>query len=156
MFRFSFYCGIEQAHRLLKDGPIFQVLPLRDAKVGILVTGSDVFKGLVKDRCEPIITDKVRRRGCTVTKSVVVPDDNKAIKNGIKKLILSGSDLIVITAGLSVDPDDMTYQGIIDAGAEDILYGAPILPGAMTLPAEIGKIPIMGVPSCFVLQENEF
>ena len=60
----------------------------------------------------------------------------------------SGADLLVTTAGLSVDPDDVTRQGLIDAGAKDILYGAPIIPGAMILLARIGSVQVMGVPAC--------
>ena len=52
------------------------------------------------------------------------------------------------TAGLSVDPDDVTRQGLIDAGAVDLLYGAPITPGAMTLLARIGEVQVIGVPAC--------
>ncbi|MFH1077154.1 MAG: FmdE family protein [Pseudomonadota bacterium] len=138
----------QKSLKLLRDAPLFQVLPMRKAKVGILVTGSEVFNGLIEDRFEPIITGKVKDLGCTVTKSIIVPDDLEAIKNGVNCLIASGSDLIVTTAGLSVDPDDVTRQGLVDLFAEDMLYGAPILPGAMTLLARIGQIQIMGVPAC--------
>ena len=66
----------------------------------------------------------------------------------MQDLLESGVDLIVTTAGLSVDPDDVTRQGLMDAGAANMRYGAPILPGAMTLLAEIGEVPIIGVPAC--------
>jgi formylmethanofuran dehydrogenase subunit E len=56
--------------------------------------------------------------------------------------------LIITTAGLSVDPDDVTRQGLVDAGATNMLYGATILPGAMTLIARIGTVQVMGVPAC--------
>jgi len=59
-----------------------------------------------------------------------------------------GIDLIVTTAGLSVDPDDQTRKGLIQSGLENALYGAPILPGAMTLVGNIGKVRIIGVPAC--------
>jgi len=49
---------------------------------------------------------------------------------------------------LSVDPDDVTRQGLVDAGCTDLLYGAPILPGAMTLLSRIGDVQVMGVPAC--------
>jgi formylmethanofuran dehydrogenase subunit E len=55
---------------------------------------------------------------------------------------------VVTTAGLSVDPDDVTRQGLLDAGATELLYGTPILPGAMTLLARIGSVRIIGVPAC--------
>jgi formylmethanofuran dehydrogenase subunit E len=54
----------------------------------------------------------------------------------------------VTTAGLSVDPDDVTRQALVDAGCTDMLYGAPILPGAMTLLAKNKNVQILGVPAC--------
>ena len=36
----------------------------------------------------------------------------------------------------------------MDAGALDMLYGIPVLPGAMTLIAHIGAVPVFGVPAC--------
>jgi formylmethanofuran dehydrogenase subunit E len=126
----------------------FSVLPLRQAEVGILVTGTEVFQGLVKDKFAPIISDKVEKLGCRVVRSLIVPDERDAICQGIKRLIDDGADLLVTTAGLSVDPDDITRQALVEAGATDMLYGAPILPGAMTLLARIGAVQVIGVPAC--------
>jgi len=137
-----------KAMALLSDGHLFQVLPLRQPRVGILVTGTEVFMGLVEDRFVPIISTKVEKFGGQVLKSLIVPDDRRAIGQGVKELLDCGIDLLVTTAGLSVDPDDVTRQGLMDAGATDMLYGAPILPGAMTLLAHIGPVQVMGVPAC--------
>jgi formylmethanofuran dehydrogenase subunit E len=138
----------EKAMALLSDGPLFRVLPLRQPRVGILVTGTEVFMGLVEDKFVPIISTKVEQFGGQVLKSLIVPDDRRAIGEGVTELLNGGVDLLVTTAGLSVDPDDVTRQGLVDAGATDILYGAPILPGAMTLLAHIGGVQVMGVPAC--------
>ncbi len=137
-----------KAMTVLRYGPIFQVLPMRKARVGILVTGSEVFQGLIEDRFIPIIGAKAEAMNCKVVKSVIVPDDRKAISDGVRELLRAGTDLLVTTAGLSVDPDDVTRQGLSDAGATDMLYGAPVLPGAMTLLARIGTVQVMGVPAC--------
>ena len=83
-----------------------------------------------------------------VVKSLIVPDDRGAIRRGVEELLSAGIDLLVTTAGLSVDPDDVTRQGLMEAGATDLSYGAPILPGAMTLLARIGPVQVMGVPAC--------
>lgn len=69
-------------------------------------------------------------------------------KAGVFTLLEAGADLVITTAGLSVDPDDVTRLGLMDAGAREVLYGAPILPGAMTLLAKIGDVQIIGVPAC--------
>ena len=137
-----------KAMAILADGPLFEVLSLKPARVGVLVTGTEVFLGLVEDRFIPIIQNKVEKFGCEVVKSLIVPDDRRAICNGVQELLAAGADLLVTTAGLSVDPDDVTRQGLADAGATDLLYGAPILPGAMTLLARINAVRVIGVPAC--------
>jgi formylmethanofuran dehydrogenase subunit E len=137
-----------KAMTILADGPLFEVLPVKPARVGILVTGTEVFLGLVEDRFIPIIQNKVEKFGCEVVRSLIVPDDRQAIGRGVQELLAAGADLVVTTAGLSVDPDDVTRQGLADAGATDLLYGAPILPGAMTLLARIGTVRVIGVPAC--------
>lgn len=133
---------------LLRENPLLKILPLRRAKVGILVTGTEVFRGLIKDSFIPIIQSKVEHLECSVVDSVIVPDDIDEICRGTKKILDSDADLLVTTAGLSVDPDDVTRQGLIAAGCRDMIYGAPVLPGAMTLLAEIGNTQVIGVPAC--------
>ncbi len=137
-----------QAMEALLDAPIIQVLPMKKADVGVLVTGTEIFRGLVQDRFIPIIKSKISRFGCRMVRSIIVPDERKIISEGVNNLINGGANLLVTTAGLSVDPDDVTCMGLMDAGAHDILYGAPILPGAMTLLAHIGSVPLIGVPAC--------
>lgn len=137
-----------RAMAVLQQGPLFRVLPMRKARVGILVTGSEVFQGLVEDRFIPIIGAKVKAFDCRVVKSIIVPDDRDAIRDGVLELTQCGVDLLITTAGLSVDPDDVTRRGLTDAGATDILYGTPVLPGAMALLARIGTVQVLGVPAC--------
>ncbi|CAN2050219.1 formylmethanofuran dehydrogenase subunit E [Candidatus Magnetomoraceae bacterium gMMP-1] len=137
-----------KAMSIIKQADLLKVIPLRQAKTGILITGTEVFLGLIKDGFDPIIRGKVKKLGCQVVKSIIVPDDKKVISESIKELIELGIDLLITTAGLSVDPDDVTKQGLMDAGAEDMLYGAPILPGAMTLLTNIGNVQVIGVPAC--------
>lgn len=138
----------EKALAVLNHAPIFEVRPLRHARIGILVTGTEVFQGLVQDRFIPLITAKAEQLACTIVDAQIVPDDRSAISRGVRHLLAAGADLIITTAGLSVDPDDTTRQGLTDAGATDVLYGAPILPGAMTLLARIGDVQVLGVPAC--------
>ena len=89
-------------------------------------------------------------------KSLIVPDDRRAIGEAVRELLDCGIDLLVTTAGLSVDPDDLTRQGLVEAGATDLLYGAPILPGAMTLLARIGAGPGHGGPGLrLVFQDHQ-
>lgn len=140
--------AFQRALSMADQGPFFRVLPLRPLKVGILITGSEVFQELVQDRFTPVIRGKVEHFGCHVTATEIQPDDPEAIAASVKRMTESGAELMVTTAGLSVDPDDVTRTGLIRAGVEDLLYGAPVLPGAMTLLGRIGSVRLIGVPAC--------
>jgi len=140
--------NFRKAQAVLASGPLFRVLPLKAAQVGVLVTGSEVFQGLIEDRFAPIIREKVERLGSSVVAEAIVPDDSAQIAEAVAGLLAQGADLIITTAGLSVDPDDVTRKGLLQAGLTDMLYGAPLLPGAMTLLGRIGAAKVMGVPAC--------
>lgn len=140
--------NFSRALAVLGDSPLFDVLPIKPADVGILVTGTEVFKGLIEDRFEPVIRAKVENFGCRVVCTEIVPDDRRRIAECVRRRIGEGVELLITTAGLSVDPDDVTRPGLVDAGLTDILYGAPILPGAMTLVGRIGTTQVIGVPAC--------
>lgn len=79
---------------------------------------------------------------------ILLPHDRNIISQTIGEFLAAGIDLLVTTAGLSVDPDDVTRQGLLDAGAADMLYGMSVIPGAMTLLARIGSVQVVGVPAC--------
>jgi len=138
----------QKAMQVLDSGPLFDILPLPERKVGLLITGTEVYQGIIKDRFEPIISDKVNKLNSKVIRTIICPDDRDRIKESVLELLGAGAEIIVTTAGLSVDPDDVTRKGIEDAGGADVLYGAPILPGAMTMLTRIDSVPVIGVPAC--------
>jgi molybdenum cofactor synthesis domain-containing protein len=124
------------------------VVPFLRKKVGIIVTGSEVYKGRIKDTFGPVLRDKVVSFGSEVMELVYAPDDASVIAEQIEVMLNKGAELILVSGGMSVDPDDVSPLGILKSGAEIIKYGAPALPGAMFLMAYHGDVPIMGVPAC--------
>ncbi len=142
------------AMAVLDKKPLFKVQPFKSAKIGILVTGTEIFQGLVKDKFEAILTGKVLQYECSVVKTIIVPDDCRAITDAVGQLINAGSEIIITTAGLSVDPEDLTIKGLLDAGATDLLYGVAVLPGTMTLLGRIGNVSLIGVPACALFHKT--
>jgi len=45
---------------LLSNGPVLQVKALRQARVGLVITGNEVYHGLIQDRFTPVLTEKVK------------------------------------------------------------------------------------------------
>jgi hypothetical protein len=129
-------------------GGIFQIKRLRKAQAGLLITGNEVFSRLIEDRFEPILREKIEALGSKVLVVDFAPDDPVSIASRIREMIHAGATLILTTAGMSVDPDDVTREGIRRAGGNTECYGAPILPGAMFMFSLIDDLPILGVPAC--------
>ena len=128
--------------------PLLSVTPLRKGKVGILVTGTEVFQGIIEDRFAGIITNKVESLGSEVVETRIAPDNREAIAKEVENLLSAGADLIATTAGMSVDPDDVTRQALDDAGLTNAVFGLPVLPGTMTLVGNINNAQVIGVPAC--------
>lgn len=128
--------------------PIVRVLPFQTFKVGALVTGTEIYEGLISDGFDQYVGPKLKAYGCDLIEKILVPDDPELLAEALKKLINNGCELIITTGGLSVDPDDVTREGVRRSGAEIVVYGAPVLPGAMFLYAVLDDIPILGLPAC--------
>ncbi len=131
-----------------QNGGVVSIRPLRKEKAGLIITGNEVYHGLIEDRFAPILTRKLTGLGCEVDRISFAPDDTEIICQEIRAQIEQGCDLILLSGGMSVDPDDVTRNGIRLSGADEMHYGAAALPGAMFLVAYIGKVPLIGVPAC--------
>jgi len=130
------------------NGGVVSVRALHKAAVGLIVTGNEVYHGLIEDRFAPILTEKIANLGSRVQGVLFAPDDTDLIRRAIETHLDNDCDLVLLSGGMSVDPDDVTRKGIQLAGAEEFNYGAAVLPGAMFLVAYIRGIPLLGVPAC--------
>jgi molybdenum cofactor synthesis domain-containing protein len=131
-----------------KCGGLFQVKPFRIAKAGLIITGNEVYNHLVEDKFEAVLRKKIADIGSEVIGVAFAPDDPDKIEAEIRRFLAEGADLIMTSGGMSVDPDDVTRQGIRQVGGEMALYGAPVLPGSMFMLSYVKNIPILGIPAC--------
>ncbi|CAN7724365.1 molybdopterin-binding protein [Paenibacillus sp. LjRoot153] len=136
------------AARRAEGFTLLEVKPFRKLRVGVITTGSEVFKGRIQDKFGPVVKEKVAQLGSEVVDQRFVSDDSEAIVGEIHALAALGVDLVLVTGGMSVDPDDRTPGAIKAAGARVVSYGTPMLPGSMLMIAYLGDLPIMGLPGC--------
>jgi len=138
-----------EAERICREhSPMLQVVPLKAAKVGVVTTGSEVYSGRIKDGFGPVLRQKFTELGSEVIDQIFVSDEVTMTVAAMHALIERGADMIAVTGGMSVDPDDQTPAAIRQTGAEIISYGAPTFPGAMFLLAMLGPVVIVGLPGC--------
>ena len=131
-----------------QDGGVVSVKFLRHARAGLVITGNEVYHGLIEDQFASKLSAKITDLGSSVGGIAFAPDDEEKIVDAIRKHLNNGCDLLLLSGGMSVDPDDVTRSAIRQAGADEVHYGAAVLPGAMFLVAYIGEVPLLGVPAC--------
>jgi len=139
---------MEQAQAVAGDVPLLTLHPYTKKRVGIITTGSEVYKGLIADTFTPVIREKLAAFDTEEVGHAVLGDDHAAITAAILSLRRQGADFIICTGGMSVDPDDKTPLAIKNTGARMVSYGAPVLPGAMFLLAYLDGAPVVGLPGC--------
>jgi len=66
-----------------QSGATLSVRVLRQARVGLVITGSEVYHGLIEDRFAPVLSKKATDLGCTVTATAFAPDDAELISNAV-------------------------------------------------------------------------
>lgn len=131
---------------------ILKVLPFNYKKVGIVTTGSEVFKGRIKDSFGPVLRDKLSYYPTELLGQRITDDNKEDIREAIMEFLEEGADMVICTGGMSVDPDDKTPGAIMSTGADIVSYGAPVLPGSMLLLSYYSMagrvIPVLGLPGC--------
>jgi len=131
-------------------GKLVEVIPIKKKRVGVVITGNEVFKGRIEDKFGEVIKRKAEALGSVINHQIIVPDDVILIAQAITEMSAKDSEVIVVCGGLSVDPDDVTVEGVKKSGAKIISYGAPVMPGAMFLFAMWKDIPILGTPGAVI------
>lgn len=140
---------IEEVENICRQlGRVVWVKELMPMGVGIVVTGTEVYEGRIKDKFGPVLEQKVADYGCTLTGINYSPDDKGRIEAAITQLLDKGAQVVLVSGGMSVDADDVTPSAIAAVAEQVISYGSPVLPGAMFMLAYKGDAAIMGVPGC--------
>ncbi|WP_123041865.1 molybdopterin-binding protein [Cohnella candidum] len=140
---------IAEAYRARHEGrsPL-SVRPLKRMRAGLLTTGSEVFSGRIEDKFGPAVAAKLEALGSELAEQRFAPDDRHTIVKEIRYFLAQGYDMILVSGGMSVDPDDRTPGAIAAAGADIVSYGTPMLPGSMLLFGYLEGVPIFGLPGC--------
>ncbi|MCL2391860.1 MAG: molybdopterin-binding protein [Oscillospiraceae bacterium] len=130
-----------------KNHPIFEVLQYKKLKCGVIITGSEVFYGRIEDRFESVMRSKLEKYGAEILGVSKCPDELEKILDAIDTFKEQGAELILLTGGMSVDPDDLTPSAIRASGANVVTHGMPMQPGNMLMLAYLDNTVLIGVPS---------
>lgn len=132
----------------LKRGKVFAVKNYKKMKAAIVTNGNEIYKNRIQDKFGPIMKEKLNYFRAKYLGQTICPDDIEKIKKAIFHYKEKGADLIILTGGMSVDPDDLTPAAIKESGAKVVTYGTPVQPGNMFMMAYLDNTVLLGVPGC--------
>ena len=143
---------IRCAEEICGGEKIINVIPYRQKKVGLIITGSEVYNHRIPDTGSAIVRKKIEAFPVESVQTILLEDDPEKITAAINAMIGLGCGLVICTGGMSVDPDDKTPLAIKNTGARIVTYGVPLMPGTMLMLAYHEKggvsIPLIGAPAC--------
>ncbi|PTX61320.1 putative molybdopterin binding protein [Melghirimyces profundicolus] len=142
--------NMDDVRKLTEQKPLISVHPFQPMNVGMISTGTELYEGFVSDGFKEKVSEKLSAYDSQVSEYQVVPDDQPQIVSAIKTMLDKKIDLLLVTGGMSVDPDDRTPGAIRAAGVNVISYGVPVLPGSMCLVGYDHEIPVLGLPGCVI------
>ncbi len=139
---------VQRAEALCERHPIATILPTPARQIHLIVTGSEVYSGRIKDGFEPVVRKKLGEMGSDLAEKILAPDDADTIATLIQNARSAGAELILVSGGMSVDPDDKSPEGIRRSGAKLECHGFPVLPGSMFVMAYLNDVPVLGLSGC--------
>lgn len=129
-------------------GKIVYIKKLMQLRTGVVVTGTEVYEGRIEDKFGPVLIKKLEDYGCIPAGLAYAPDNKERIMTEIENRIKDGAQIVLVSGGMSVDADDVTPFAIRESCDRTVIYGAPVLPGAMFMLGYKKDIPIIGIPAC--------
>lgn len=141
---------IAEAEALCADKQLYDLRPFKPLKVGIIITGSEIYHGRIKDKFERVARAKLAHYPAEILGVHVCDDELDMIVGAGRALLAEGAELLIFSGGMSVDPDDLTPSAIREMGAEIVSYGVPSQPGNMTLVAYLDQAALLGVPGAAI------
>jgi nicotinamide-nucleotide amidase len=100
-------------------------------RAGIVVTGTEVLSGLVRDANGPWLSERLRSSGVDVAHVMIVGDRPADLRAALSFLASEGMDLVVTSGGLGPTADDLTAEVVasfsgrvmaVDPGLEERIW----------------------------------
>ena len=128
-------------------GGIVRVAPFRPRRAGLLLTVLPGSRASVLDKTASVLRDKLAGIGATLEFERRCTHATDVVASALRELAAAGCDLaIVLGASAIVDRRDVVPAAIDAAGGTVHRLGLPVDPGNLCLYADIGAMPVIGLP----------
>lgn len=129
---------------------VVSVLPFRPRRVAAIVKES--IRGIARDRFEASVRAKVEGLGSQLLGIEYVEDAVGPVEAALRACTLGRgpgrADLVLTAGSSSTDPEDPFFLALAALGGRIVRHGVPAHPGSMLWLGRIGRVPVIGLPSC--------
>lgn len=137
---------LQSVLQILTEGPLVNVSPFTEKRVGLIVTRLAQTKEALVAKSEFSMRNRVEALGGNVTHLAVCDHTTNAIRDEIQRL--SVDIILIFGAAAIVDRGDVIPMALEAAGGTVQHLGMPVDPGNLLMLGNLGKVPVIGVPSC--------
>lgn len=110
-------------------------------RAAVVVTGTEVLEGRVRDENGAMIGADLAAAGVSLTRTIVVGDGLDDIRDAVGLALSGGVDLVVVTGGLGPTHDDRTMEAVAHASGSRLVED----PAALALVrAALEQVPVRG------------
>jgi len=129
---------------------VVSVSPFRPRRVAAIVKES--IRGIARDRFEGSIRAKVEGLGSTLLGIDYVEDSPAPVEAAMRARTRGRgpgrADLVLTAGSSSTDPEDSFFLALAALGGAVLRHGVPAHPGSMLWLGRVGRVPVIGLPSC--------
>ena len=101
---------IIEAERLCAEEKLMDLRPYQYKKIGVVITGSEVYSGRIKDKFEPVVRAKMKHYPCEIVGVTICDDNLDMIVDAAKALIDQGNQVEHRLHGLVVFAEQLTPE----------------------------------------------
>jgi molybdenum cofactor cytidylyltransferase len=132
-----------------QNGPLVQVRPFRQQRVGLVQTHLPGMKESLLDKTKEAVDGRLAALDCAPTLERRCAHDSQAVAMAIAELHAETCDILLISgASAIVDRRDVVPAGIVAAGGAIDHFGMPVDPGNLILLGRVAERPVIGLPGC--------
>jgi molybdenum cofactor cytidylyltransferase len=130
-------------------GPLLAVVPFQARRVALIQTRLPGIKESILDKTVAVTRERLAaldstldwERRCDHRAADLAPQIAAALAAGAELVLVAGASAIV-------DRRDVIPAAIEHAGGAIIHFGMPVDPGNLMLMAQVGGVPVLGLPGC--------
>ncbi|MDC1120422.1 molybdopterin-binding/glycosyltransferase family 2 protein [Alphaproteobacteria bacterium] len=141
--------SMKKIEDLVADSSAFRFHPVRQARVALIQTRIDGQPDRLFAATENVTAARLQVLGCDLVASHICRHTRQEVAELITSCSQTGAEIILVCGGSAIiDRQDELPQAVVMAGGVITQLGLAVDPGNLLMFAEIGKLPVIGMPGC--------